>query len=80
MRAGYLAILAFKAASAVMGSPTPVPHATPEAGAPEATDGVVQFADLVAAAFDQAQAIAESDAQKRSSTCSWSNIHIRREW
>lgn len=80
MRAGYLTILAFKAAYAVMSSPAPVPHETTEAAAVETTVGVVQLADLAASAFDQAQAIAESNPHKRSSTCSWSNIRIRREW
>ncbi|KAH7006753.1 hypothetical protein EDB80DRAFT_751544 [Ilyonectria destructans] len=80
MRAGYLTILAFKAASAVKSSPAPVPHETTEAAAVEATAGVFQLADLAAGAFDQAQAIAESDPHKRSSTCSWSDIRIRREW
>ena len=80
MRAGYLAILALNAASAVVASPAPVPEATTDAGAPEATEGLDQIAELAAAALENAQDILESDAQKRDSTCNWSNIRIRREW
>lgn len=69
MHAGFLAILAVQAASAVLATPT-------------ATDPTLdQLSDLAQSAYDQAQTELDDDAvSKRGGSCSLSNVRIRREW
>lgn len=79
MRVSCFTLLALNAATAVVGSPAPIPEVTAtESGAPEATESLDQLADLAAAAFENAQDIAES--KKRDGTCNWSSVRIRKEW
>ncbi|KAH6889819.1 hypothetical protein B0T10DRAFT_513009 [Thelonectria olida] len=74
MRAGFLTVLA--AASGALALPQAV--TTTESSSPEVTN-IDEISDLAQSAYDQAQSLV-SDAAKRGSTCSWSNIRIRREW
>ncbi|SPO00297.1 related to monophenol monooxygenase (tyrosinase) [Cephalotrichum gorgonifer] len=67
MRAGFFTLLALQAASAVLAAPT--------------TTEEEQLANLAQLAFDQSKAeLEDQTVTKRSGTCSWSNIKIRREW
>lgn len=76
MRASFLTVLALNAASGVLAAPAG--SSTTPAAAPEVTN-LDEITSLAQAAYDQAQELAQS-AEKRGSTCSWSNIRIRREW
>lgn len=75
MRASFLTVLALNAASGVLAAPA---GSSTTAAAPEITN-LDEITSLAQAAYDQAQELAQS-AEKRGSTCSWSNIRIRREW
>lgn len=76
MRAGFLAVAA--AASGVLALPQAV--TTTESSSPEVTN-IDEIYNLAQSAYDQAQELAsDSESTKRGSTCSWSNIRIRREW
>ncbi|KAK7432544.1 hypothetical protein QQZ08_000751 [Neonectria magnoliae] len=75
MRVSFVTILALNVASGVLAAPQAT---TISASAPEVTN-IDQISSLAQDAYDQAQELVQ-DAEKRGSTCSWSNIRIRREW
>ncbi|KAH7152948.1 hypothetical protein EDB81DRAFT_438677 [Dactylonectria macrodidyma] len=75
MRAGFLTVLALNAASGVLAAPAAT---TTAAAAPEVTN-IDEISSLAESAYDQAQELLEN-AEKRGSTCTLSNLRIRREW
>lgn len=72
-----LSIFALQTASVVLANPLP----QADAGAIAAAEGIEELAALAQSAFAKSEELLKSgELQKRGSTCTPSNIKIRKEW